>query len=222
MRCVLGCILATLFGASANASVIQIDYTGTYSGSVTIGNPSISQFSTSTFGSAPFSLTFVFDSSSPYVDQYSTPTSSALGGYRAGFGSVAGVYSFDVSGNQNASDSAEIGSTSQTVIDVDFSKAVTHPTLSMSVSHPDIPASIFEPFTILNGLTGQGSYLYTSVGNFSYFSMEATLVPKTIRVTVDGVSVAVPEPSTWAMLLLGFCGVGCVTYRRRKGASLAA
>ena len=33
---------------------------------------------------------------------------------------------------------------------------------------------------------------------------------------------AVPEPSTWAMMLLGFAGVGYMTYRRRKAAVLAA
>jgi hypothetical protein len=27
---------------------------------------------------------------------------------------------------------------------------------------------------------------------------------------------AVPEPSTWAMMILGFAGVGFMTYRRRK------
>jgi hypothetical protein len=26
-----------------------------------------------------------------------------------------------------------------------------------------------------------------------------------------------PEPSTWAMLLLGFAGIGFMAYRRRKG-----
>ncbi|MEH2492918.1 hypothetical protein V1280_008857 [Bradyrhizobium sp. AZCC 2230] len=30
---------------------------------------------------------------------------------------------------------------------------------------------------------------------------------------------AVPEPSTWAMLILGFCGVGFMTYRRRNQAT---
>jgi hypothetical protein len=30
-----------------------------------------------------------------------------------------------------------------------------------------------------------------------------------------GVS-AVPEPSTWAMMILGFAGVGFMTYRRRN------
>ena len=32
----------------------------------------------------------------------------------------------------------------------------------------------------------------------------------------------VPEPSTWAMLILGFAGVGFMAYRRRSGATLAA
>jgi hypothetical protein len=32
---------------------------------------------------------------------------------------------------------------------------------------------------------------------------------------------AVPEPSTWAMMILGFCGVGFMAYRRKKnGAAL--
>jgi hypothetical protein len=33
---------------------------------------------------------------------------------------------------------------------------------------------------------------------------------------------AVPEPSTWAMMILGFAGIGTMTYRRRKSAMLAA
>jgi hypothetical protein len=36
-------------------------------------------------------------------------------------------------------------------------------------------------------------------------------------VSVDGpLASAVPEPSTWAMMILGFAGVGFMTYRRRK------
>jgi outer membrane lipase/esterase len=31
---------------------------------------------------------------------------------------------------------------------------------------------------------------------------------------------AVPEPSTWAMLLLGFAGVGCMAYRRKNQMTL--
>jgi hypothetical protein len=39
---------------------------------------------------------------------------------------------------------------------------------------------------------------------------------------LDDVSIAaVPEPSTWAMMILGFAGIGFMTYRRRKVAALA-
>jgi hypothetical protein len=31
-----------------------------------------------------------------------------------------------------------------------------------------------------------------------------------------GVRPAVPEPSTWAMMILGFLGVGFMAYRRRN------
>ena len=33
---------------------------------------------------------------------------------------------------------------------------------------------------------------------------------------------AVPEPSTWAMMVLGFAGIGYMTYRRKRGATAAA
>jgi hypothetical protein len=40
---------------------------------------------------------------------------------------------------------------------------------------------------------------------------------------IDNVTVSsVPEPSTWAMMILGFAGVGAMTYRRRKSTMLAA
>jgi PEP-CTERM motif len=35
------------------------------------------------------------------------------------------------------------------------------------------------------------------------------------------VAEAVPEPSTWAMMILGFCGLGFMAYRRKNGAALS-
>lgn len=40
--------------------------------------------------------------------------------------------------------------------------------------------------------------------------------------TMTPVVEGVPEPSTWAMMILGFAGIGFMTYRRRRVASLAA
>jgi hypothetical protein len=41
------------------------------------------------------------------------------------------------------------------------------------------------------------------------------------KITLETVA-DVPEPSTWAMMILGFAGIGFVAYRRRKSAMLAA
>jgi hypothetical protein len=35
---------------------------------------------------------------------------------------------------------------------------------------------------------------------------------------ISGLTAPVPEPSTWAMMILGFAGVGFMAYRRRNGA----
>jgi hypothetical protein len=93
----------------------------------------------------------------------------------------------------------------------------------MTVSDPDIPVSIIQPFAILSGLSGSGSYSGGPVGgNFDIFSFSYQLTPLTIYVTVDGIAPSIPEPSTWAMLLIGFAGIGFAGYRKRKRALLAA
>ena len=57
------------------------------------------------------------------------------------------------------------------------------------------------------GLT-QGTYVYTVSGGDT--------------VTVQIGVTAVPEPSTWAMMILGFCGVGFMAYRRKDKLALSA
>jgi hypothetical protein len=36
------------------------------------------------------------------------------------------------------------------------------------------------------------------------------------------IAAAVPEPSTWAMMIFGFCGLGFMTYRRKASTLRAA
>jgi Ca2+-binding RTX toxin-like protein len=42
------------------------------------------------------------------------------------------------------------------------------------------------------------------------------------NITVTGAVAAVPEPSTWAMMILGFIGVGFMAYRRKSKPVLMA
>jgi hypothetical protein len=55
----------------------------------------------------------------------------------------------------------------------------------------------------------------------AYFNIHTNLFPGgEIRGNLQ--VAAVPEPSTWAMMVLGFAGVGAMAYRRRKVAAIAA
>jgi hypothetical protein len=69
----------------------------------------------------------------------------------------------------------------------------------------------------------------SNVGNFYtanglyYFSVDRpqTLYNPGDQILIGGITAAVPEPSTWAMMILGFAGLGFMAYRR-KGNSLPA
>jgi PEP-CTERM motif-containing protein len=42
------------------------------------------------------------------------------------------------------------------------------------------------------------------------------LVPQILQVSISPIADAVPEPATWALLLIGFAGIGFAAYRRRS------
>ena len=52
--------------------------------------------------------------------------------------------------------------------------------------------------------------------NIGYSGVQFTLVFS------NGLLPAIPEPSTWAMLLIGFAGIGFVAYRRKAKLALMA
>ena len=63
--------------------------------------------------------------------------------------------------------------------------------------------------------------LFTGSGlQFQYFLNGNPQVLQTGTVLVSQIAPAVPEPSTWAMMILGFAGVSFLAYRRRKRSGL--
>jgi PEP-CTERM motif len=56
-------------------------------------------------------------------------------------------------------------------------------------------------------------YDYTILTSGGFVSQYGTFT------AAPDVASAVPEPSTWAMMLLGFCGLGTMAYRRKSGAA---
>lgn len=70
------------------------------------------------------------------------------------------------------------------------------------------PIDITKPFNSASG--GQGSLQYlTSQGSVGAFG---ELNASSLSVSVSS---GVPEGSTWAMMILGFCGLGFMAYRRK-------
>ena len=69
--------------------------------------------------------------------------------------------------------------------------------------------------TTFNGPPGIGAGDSTTLG--VGFSIPASAVgPQTFEVVLTPSVASVPEPSTWAMMLLGFAGLGFTGYRRRQ------
>jgi hypothetical protein len=51
---------------------------------------------------------------------------------------------------------------------------------------------------------------------------DASWVVSDFTTNAQALTSAVPEPSTWAMMLLGFAGVGFMAYRRKSKPALMA
>jgi PEP-CTERM motif len=65
------------------------------------------------------------------------------------------------------------------------------------------------------------TYSYTGATAVSYFVDNLGFGPTDdglIQATFTSVAGAVPEPATWAMMILGFVGIGAMAYRRRNTA----
>ena len=74
-----------------------------------------------------------------------------------------------------------------------------------------------------NMLYGLETYSFLATATGETLNFESLDVPTTNSYgpVIGGVSIsAVPEPSTWAMMLLGFLGMGFVAYRRKPSARL--
>ena len=72
---------------------------------------------------------------------------------------------------------------------------------------------VVEPFTTREGI----SFTTSWDTHIDYLSGCCLTLDGSARISLpDGITIAtsVPEPSTWAMLLLGFAGIGFMTYRR--------
>jgi hypothetical protein len=104
----------------------------------------------------------------------------------------------------------------------------TYSTTANDTTHAGSPVSWTETADYFLLKTGGGvlvAYFYNVSGDdltLTYTQAPGKDGGRGLSHTADftsSVVPAVPEPSTWAMMILGFCGVGFITYRRRNQAS---
>ncbi len=211
--------------ATASAAVVDITYTGT----VSAGSHSGLFGTPGDLTGANFVLEFRFDTSVPGIVSNSDPTINfAYGGTAFGIPAVPGLSaSITINGfTQSVTptfDSQIVGINSGlTSQQVHYARADTSNGFQASITNSNglLPATIDVPFayTVQPGDQMQGFFRFDNIFGSAY----GELTFATLTETVEGVS-AVPEPSTWAMMILGFCGVGYMAYRRRRnGGAVAA
>lgn len=83
-----------------------------------------------------------------------------------------------------------------------------------SITSSNIPFSITQPFGPVTGDPSSfGLVLFDCNAGACNGSIDVDLGASLVNI-----SSAVPEPSTWAMMILGFCGIGFLSYRRHNEA----
>lgn len=79
--------------------------------------------------------------------------------------------------------------------------------------------------TITNPPNGDKDFTIFATGSTEFTSLafsSAVGFDKFNHFEISGLAPAVPEPSTWAMMILGFTGVGFMAYRRKSKSALIA
>ena len=132
------------------------------------------------------------------LDSKPTPNSSQtfVGSDQFSFNNVAGTY----------------GGILGTASTISFGNGIFS---SLSITAPNLGFTQFSSPTLF---TGSPSAPLFSTGSF-------TLINPFFgngNLTISPVIAAVPEPSTWAMMILGFAGVGYMAYRRKSKPALLA
>jgi hypothetical protein len=133
---------------------------------------------------------------------------------------IAGTYSGDFGFGSNS-----LGAIAADNYGILGSAQITQFINTFSGVFPTFPDTSFT-YTLGLGDVSSGTLLVQNFGRIQNIPIQTNPgFLDAINFSVETVSYsvsAVPELSTWAMILIGFTGVGVMAYRRKKNAALAA
>ena len=149
----------------------------------------------------------------------------------------AAIYDFELMGSRQASFQIDNDATPAFASASVFGNQVSYDNISGIFGGVNETASVgFGTFIFAELNIGTANLGFTQFAGPDLFSGDPTttspifnigtfdltsIVSGSSTLTISQVA-AVPEPSTWAMMILGFAGIGAMTYRRRRAAALGA
>jgi hypothetical protein len=244
----LGLLLTTavvaLASSSASAEIVNVTYTGTVSSVGLSGQPNTTTDALGLFGGGNlagdnFQVVFTFDTSqgslsttiadpAAGVGAGQSLTSTASSNPFSALITINGITQSVVAPLNGAlfetSGGGVLDNVSGTVPGVPLGfnpdPSGVQVTIGTSIDNFAVsPGLLATPSTTSDvecGCLGSGQFVVSSA-----LGQEIVNLDPTVAVVTDGIASAVPEPSTWAMMILGFCGVGFLAYRRKQnGAAL--
>lgn len=166
----------------------------------------------------------VFDGATSTYTLSGNIISSGLSGFNTGTYSFITTYTGGLSPSGNAPIGVAI-SPGSGFFNYEFLDPTTTMTLNLMNGANSFSEVVYSGGTFFHGFT------FSSVDPISCSTptpCDAAQVGATLGatftspVTIEvGVTSAVPEPSTWAMMLLGFAGLGFMAYRKKQSVSFA-
>ena len=98
-----------------------------------------------------------------------------------------------------------------------FAASISDLKITIDTTNPQWVVSLYINGNLNEQFSYTGDPTATGIGiGTSYFGGDASSITFGETTLTDTVTAAVPEPSTWAMMVLGFAGVGFLSYRRTR------
>ena len=208
-RYVLGCVVA-LFGhcAAAQAAIIDVTYSGTIYNDVSRDGGGLFGAVGASLNGRAISVTYEYDTSlapiqfgpgNSYISGAAINVAITINGFTQSLGSLVSSLALNYNDGLGSSNVQH-----EAYHDAAFARYIT---MGMTDNvGGSLPQDLTAPYDF-SGPNGTGFFRFES-GTLALFTPT--------HVTSAEIASAVPEPSTWAMMMLGFAGVGFVAYRRRR------
>ncbi len=207
-RYLFGAVVALLAqSVAAQAAVMEVTYTGAIYNAVSVDGAGLFGAAGASLNGKAISVTFTYDTSlapiqvgpqNNLINNAATGVEITINGVTQSIGSLSSSQALNYhSGNQSHVQHEAYHGTEYT----------QYITMGQTDNvNGSLPLDLTAPYDF-SGPNGTGFFRFEG-GTLALFTPT--------RVTSVEIAAAVPEPSTWAMMILGFAGIGFMAYRRRN------